>query len=156
MAAPESEVACGGVSEVTPGLRVKRRVSREAAILGGGILILVGAFVYPYVEGIADTITPGCLFHRITGLPCLLCGMTRSLAATAHGHLGEAFRMHLLGPPLFVVISAVSVALAAEFMFSRRILPRPRERAWKSIGWWTLGMLAAVWVARLVFFGINV
>ncbi|MBN2026776.1 MAG: DUF2752 domain-containing protein [Actinobacteria bacterium] len=125
-------------------------------MLGGGILILAGAFVYPYMEGIVDTIAPGCLFHRITGLPCLLCGMTRSLAATTHGQLGEAFRMHLLGPPFFIVVAVVSVGLAAEFMFSRRILPRPSERAWKSIGWWTLGVLAAAWVARLVFFGINV
>ena len=156
MAAPESEVGCGGVSAAPTGLRIKRRISHEAMMLGGGILVLAGAFVYPYIEGIADTITPGCLFHRITGLPCLLCGMTRSLAATAHGHLGEAFRMHLLGPPFFIVVSALSAALAAEFIFSRRILPRPGERAWKSIGWWTLGMLAAAWVARLVFFGINV
>jgi len=156
MAAPESEAGYGDMGAMPAGLRVKRRISHEAAMLGGGILILVGAFVYPYLEGIADTITPGCLFHRITGLPCLLCGMTRSFAATIHGHLGEAFRMHLLGPPLFLAVLVVSAALAAEFIFSRRILPRPGEQAWKSIGLWTLGILAAAWVARLVFFGINV
>jgi len=156
MAAPDSGTGCGGVGAAPAGLRVKRRISQEALMLGGGILILVGAFVYPYLEGIADTVMPGCLFHRITGLPCLLCGMTRSLAATTQGHLGEAFRMHLLGPPLFLAVSVVSVVLAAEFILSRRILPRPGERAWKSIGWWTLGMLTAAWVARLVFFGINV
>lgn len=156
MAAPESGIAYEEVDAAPAGLRIKRRISHEAMMLGGGIIILVGAFVYPYLGGIADTITPGCLFHRVTGLPCLLCGMTRSLAATIHGHLAEAFRMHLLGPPFFLVVLAVSVALAAEFVFSRRILPRPGERAWKSIGWWTLGMLIAAWVARLVFFGINV
>lgn len=155
-AVQEGGIASGSADTLPAGPSVKRRISHEALMLGGGIFILVGAFVYPYIEGIAGTIMPGCLFHRITGLPCLLCGMTRSLAATTHGHLGEAFRMHLLGPPFFLLVSAVSIALAAEFILSRRILPRPGERAWKLIGWWTLGMLTATWVARLVFFGINV
>lgn len=155
-AAPESGIAGGSFDTAPAGLSIKRRVSHEATMLGGGIIILVGAFLYPYIEGIVTGITPGCLFHRITGLPCLLCGMTRSLAAMAHGHLGEAFRMHLLGPPFFLVVSVVSVALAAEFILSRRILPRPGERAWKLTGWWTLGILTAAWVARLVFFGVNV
>jgi hypothetical protein len=156
MAASDGGIGYGGVDSAPTGLRRSRRISHEAGLLGGGILILVGAFIYPYLEGIADTITPGCLFHRITGLPCLLCGMTRSLAATAHGHLGDAFRMHLLGPPLFLAITVVSVALMAEFVMSRRILPRPSERAWKSIAWATLGMLTVAWVARLVFFGVNI
>ena len=51
--------------------------------MAGALIILAGSFAYPYIEGIAGRMTPGCLFHRITGLPCLLCGMTRSMAATA-------------------------------------------------------------------------
>ncbi len=156
MAVAESGTGYGDISAAPAGLKSKRGISREAELLGGGVLILVGAFVYPYLEGIAGTLMPGCLFHRITGLPCLLCGMTRSLAVTTRGNLAEAFRMHLLGPPFFAIVSVVSVALAAEFILSRRILPRPSERAWKSIAWGTLGMLTAAWIARLVFFGINV
>lgn len=133
-----------------------RRFSREAEVLGAGILIITGAFLYPYLDRLVGSLIPGCLFHRITGLPCLLCGMTRSLVATAHGHLGEAFRLHLLGPPLFILTLAVTVLLTAEFVLSRRILPRPGERVWKYISWWTLGLLSVAWIARLVFFGINI
>ena len=133
----------------------RRRFSREAEVLGAGILIITGAFIYPYLESLAGSLMPGCLFFRVTGLPCLLCGMTRSLAATAQGHLVEAFRFHLLGPPFFLLILAVTVLLAAEFVLSRHFLPRPGKRGWKYISWWTLGLLSAAWIARLVFFGNN-
>ena len=133
-----------------------RKLSREVELMGACIIILAGAFAYPYLDSLASPLLPGCLFHRITGLPCLLCGMTRSLAATAHGQLVEAFRLHLLGPPLFVLASAVFSLLAAEYALSRRILPRPGKQVWKFTAWGTLGLLVAAWVARLVFFGINV
>jgi hypothetical protein len=153
----EQGVAGSGMVEAPPvGPRRAWRFSREAELLGAGVFVLAGAFIYPHLEDIAGAVLPGCLFKRITGLPCLLCGMTRSLAATAHGHLGEAFRMHLLGPPFFALTLAVTALLAAEFVTSRRILPRPGERAWKHIGWWTLGLLTAAWVSRFILFGINV
>lgn len=125
-------------------------------MLSAGLFIMAGAFLYPYLERILDAVTPGCLFHRITGIPCLLCGMTRSFAATAHGRLGEAFRLHLLGPPFFFLVLALTALLMAEYALSRRMLPRPGARTWKYIGWGTLGALTASWIARLVFFGINI
>ncbi len=154
--ATEAGIVHGDGVETPAGAGRGRRISREAQLLAGGMIILAASFLYTYVEGIAGAVTPGCLFKRMTGLPCLLCGMTRSMAATAQGHLGEAFRFHLLGPPLFVVVAGLTLLLAAEFAFSRKILPRPGERAWKSIAWGTLGLLAAAWIARLAFFGINV
>jgi hypothetical protein len=29
---------------------------------------------------------PRCMFHEVTGLPCITCGMTRSAIAFFHGH----------------------------------------------------------------------
>jgi Protein of unknown function (DUF2752) len=136
--------------------RGRRHISREGEILAGGVIILAGSFVYPYIQGFATHVTPGCIFHRITGLPCLLCGMTRSMVATAHGRLGEAFRFHLLGPPLFAVIAVVIIALSLEFAMGRPILPRLDRRGRMLLGWGVLGLLVAAWVARLAFFGINV
>jgi hypothetical protein len=131
-------------------------LSREAELIGAGVIILAVSFAYPYMEGVIGTISPGCLMHRLTGIPCLLCGMTRSLAATAHGQLIDGFRFHLLGPPFFAVVLVVTVLLSAEYALSRRILPRYGTRTWKYIGWGTLGLLVAAWVARLALFGINV
>ncbi len=122
----------------------------------GGLLIMVASYLYPYVEGSLSRYTPGCLFHRLTGLPCLLCGMTRSFAATAHGRLWDALRMHLMGPPLFALLFALTAGMLAEKACGRRIFPRPGERAWKRIGWSALAMLVICWFARLAFFGVNV
>jgi hypothetical protein len=78
------------------------------------------------------------------------------MVATAHGQLGEAFRFHLLGPPLFAAITAVVLILAVEFAIGRPILPRLDRRGRMLLGWGVLGLLVAAWVARLAFFGINV
>lgn len=124
--------------------------------LVGGTLVLAASFLYPYLKGWMERITPGCLFHRVTGLPCLLCGMTRSLAATSHGRLAEAFRYHLLGPPLFLMILAITLGSFLERALGRRVLPRPGGEARKRIARAGLALLAAAWVARLAIFGVNV
>jgi hypothetical protein len=136
--------------------RGRRGISREAELFAGGILIIAGAFVYPYVQAISDRLYPGCIFHRLTGLPCLLCGMTRSLVATAHGRLADAFRLHLLGPPLFAAIAVGAMFLGVELAIGRHLLPRPGRRGRKLLAWGALGLLVAAWVARLIFFGVNV
>jgi Protein of unknown function (DUF2752) len=40
----------------------------------------------------------GCWFKEKYGVPCPLCGMTRSIILTLHGNIGEAFQMHIGGP----------------------------------------------------------
>lgn len=133
-----------------------KHLSAETQLLGGGLLVLTGPFVYPYLEGFLERVTPGCLFHRVTGVPCLLCGMTRSLAATAHGRLVDAFRLHLLGPPLYATVFCVTALLLAEKVLGRRVLPTPRKGAWRRWGWAALALLFAAWVAKLLLFGVNV
>lgn len=43
-----------------------------------------------------------CLFHRLTGLACPACGLTRAAAAFAQGDLGAAVHWHPLLPLLAV------------------------------------------------------
>jgi hypothetical protein len=42
---------------------------------------------------------PRCVFHDLTGFPCLTCGMTRSAIQFFHGHFLAALRWN----PLFTV-----------------------------------------------------
>ncbi len=83
----------------------------------GHALILVMAVG---VVGVAALLTPSydavslyggdvpvlCGWRRLTGWPCLGCGLTRSFAFMAHGRLADAFRMHPLGPLLFMGVAA--------------------------------------------------
>lgn len=39
-----------------------------------------------------------CFFHRLTGMACPGCGMTRAAAALAKGHFTESVRFHPLIP----------------------------------------------------------
>ncbi len=45
-----------------------------------------------------------CVFHKITGLPCVFCGMTRSLQKCIFGNFSDALNYHLFGPALFLII----------------------------------------------------
>jgi hypothetical protein len=47
-----------------------------------------------------------CLWRTLTGHRCLGCGLTRSFVFLAHGQAIEAFRMHWLGPPLYLAMVA--------------------------------------------------
>ncbi|NPV58185.1 MAG: DUF2752 domain-containing protein [Actinobacteria bacterium] len=134
----------------------RKALSREDELMGAGAIIIGASFLYPHVKGLLEAVTPGCLFHRLTGLPCLFCGMTRSFAATAGGRWEEAFRMHLLGPPLFVLVAALTALLLMEKALTRRLLPRPGKAFLKGAAWGFLVLLVMAWVLRLALFGVNV
>lgn len=133
-----------------------RGLPGETVFLAGGALILASSFLYPYLRGWVERLSPGCLFRRLTGLPCLLCGMTRSFAAVSRGRLADAFRYHLLGPPLFFSVAAVTAGLALEQVTTRRILPRPDEDSARRLAKTGLALLVAAWVTRLLLFGVEV
>ncbi len=134
----------------------EKPLTREREIIAAGMMVVAGSFAYPYVRGPLSALTPGCMFRRITGLPCLLCGMTRSLAATSRGRLGEAFRHHLLGPPLFALVVGVTLLLTGEEMLGRTVVRRPSRRERKTLSRAALGLLVAAWVSRLALFGAEV
>ena len=55
-----------------------------------------------------------CLWHRLTGLPCLGCGMTRSICHLMQGDLAGSLALHPLGPVVALLIAALVVTRAGE------------------------------------------
>ena len=49
---------------------------------------------------------PRCLFHDLTGRPCVTCGMTRSAIQFFHGHFLPAFQWN---PLVFAALCGLSV-----------------------------------------------
>jgi hypothetical protein len=66
---------------------------------------------------------PQCVFHELTGLPCLTCGMTRSAIAFFHGHLIEAWSWN---PLIFVSLCGLSIFDVYAFAVLVTAAPRLR------------------------------
>jgi len=51
---------------------------------------------------------PGlCLFHRLTGLECPGCGMTRAFHAISHGELAQALSFNLLSIAVYAFFMGI-------------------------------------------------
>jgi hypothetical protein len=62
----------------------------------------------------------GCAFHTRTGLPCPMCGVTRSVAMTLHGDLSQAFALFPTAPVVSFGLAALCAALVADFVLRAR------------------------------------
>lgn len=73
-----------------------------------------------------------CPFRLLTGLPCPLCGLTRSWVATMHGDLPTALTLNPFGPPaMALAVVTVLIGLRALLEQGRRdrsLSPRPGGR----------------------------
>ena len=78
---------------------------------------------------------PICLFHRLTGRPCPLCGLTRAVFELAKGHWQTALAHHALSP--------LAVVMFVALLWNVRIQPR----LWNA----TFALFAAYGLCRLLF-----
>jgi hypothetical protein len=74
------------------------------------LVVLLGAyalFAVAMPSGRGPTV---CVFRRVTGHRCPLCGLTRATHALARGHARESFRHHRLALPFWAAAIAWCVA----------------------------------------------
>lgn len=113
-----------------------------ALAVGGAILARV---LIIDSEATIRGMSPGCYFHRITGLHCAGCGGTRAFFAFLKGNLALSWRMN----PLFLIgLVAGAFYLAAAFLEKKT----GRRPAWTRIsakaGWTILALILVFWVVR--------
>ena len=87
---PANSVGCSG--------------SRLTIILLSAIALVLAALVF-FLNPATHGFYPVCQFHRLTGLNCPGCGMTRALYALLHGDLATALRdnaLLVLGLPVLL------------------------------------------------------
>ena len=89
--------------------------------MGLGLALAVAAGSTLILQSIG-ALLPACVFHELTGVSCLTCGLTRSLEAAAHGDVPTALQFHLLGPFILAGIAIACVALFAEAVTGRRMV----------------------------------
>jgi hypothetical protein len=82
-----------------------------------------------------------CLFHRVTGIACPGCGLTRAAAALAQGDFAASLRWH----PLFLLLAAEAGGAWLAWGFA----PGAARRLAPSLALATGVLLVAVWIVRL-------
>jgi len=62
-----------------------------------------------------------CLLHGLTGLPCLTCGLTRSVCLLMQGDPAASFAMHPAGLPAVVLMALQVLWRGCEASTGRRL-----------------------------------
>ena len=108
---------------------LRSRLLHEGCLLALALFVIGMSFAIPLLESRGAWVSIPCVFNKVTHLPCLICGLTRSFIMTAHGNLGDAFTYHLLGPVLFAVTFAIAIYLAFALITGKRFRYTLSKRA---------------------------
>jgi len=91
---------------------------------------------------------PACNFLVETRWPCPTCGLTTSMAATAHGRFRLAFWAHPFGVVLFAAIAILALAGGVGLVCGDRVVEALRVGVW----WLVAGAVALLvgWGLKLL------
>lgn len=116
-------------------------------VLAGALLVAAGlglvAMIFlfnPSTHGFY----PICMFHRLTGLNCPGCGMTRASHALLHGDFKQALKDNALFVAMLAIGTIWGVRLAARAMRQQPVSLKIAPTAL----WWLLGAAILFGVLR--------
>jgi hypothetical protein len=120
----------------------------------GAAVLLVAAWLHPYdaegqplLHGTHRQLgLPPCLMLRLTGLPCLSCGMTTSVSLVMHGDLAAAMRANWAG----VVITMLGIMAVGWLVFLAVSGFQPRQLSVDRVGNWLAITAVAVAGTRYI------
>ena len=130
---------------------LESRLRREGPffVIAAGVVAM--SFLLPTLQSRHAWINIPCIFHVVTGVPCLACGLTRSFVNTAHGNFLRAFDFHLLGPALFVMFCGLAAYFGSSLVLGYRVRYRLSPRARRIASWSVLGIFLVCWGIKIAF-----
>ena len=130
---------------------VNSRLKKEAPLLAIITTMIALSYALPWLRSHHLFYSPPCIFYTVTRVPCPICGMTRSFIHTARGEFLSAFRMHLLGPPLFMMMAVAVAYLTVSLVSGYRLRYSLSPLTGRVIFWSALGVLLTAWILKLTF-----
>jgi hypothetical protein len=134
---------------------LSERLRREGAFLCLAAGVIALSFGMPSLESKGLWPPIPCLFNKLTHLPCLTCGLTRSFVQTAHGNIEAALEYHLLGPALFILLTGLCLYLLTSLWTGRRVRFRLNPRTRRIAFWATLAVFICAWVVKVSFMKVT-
>lgn len=131
---------------------VRDMIKREGALLAIISIVVALSLALPWLKSHHLFYSPPCLFNSATGIPCPVCGLTRSFIYTAHGELSSAFRMHLLGPPLFFSMILSAAVVTVSLVSGHRLRYSFSPMAGRIVFWSVIGLFLGAWMMKLLLF----
>ncbi|MGI8610315.1 MAG: DUF2752 domain-containing protein [Candidatus Dormibacteria bacterium] len=125
----------------------------EPGVAVVGVGVLTTAWVLPGLWARGVNPVPPCIFHLATGLPCPMCGATRSFAAMAHGNLAAAVHVFPIGPLMFLALLAAVVYSTWAVITGRRLHLNMDLRTVRILTVVLMGLLAVNWASKLFILG---
>jgi len=90
-----------------------------------------------------------CIFHRLTGLPCPTCGMTRAVCHAVHGHWAQSVACHPAGLILAAGLLGWMLWAAAEAWRGQPIAEALRRRLATALIIAGVAVSGVFWIAQL-------
>ena len=115
------------------------------------LAVLVGAIAWVLVNGsFRLPFLQRCGIWTLTGLPCPLCGGTRSVKALLAGEWSRSFEWNPLVPPLVIFVVVWAAVLTLELLLNRCFLPDAWWPRWsRRVLAFSLALLMIWWGARI-------
>ena len=125
-----------------------RGPSRRRRLLGATIpaLGLVAGSLLPAARPLPLDL---CLLHRLTGIPCLTCGLTRSVCFLLQGDPATSFALHPAGALVVVLLALHALWRGFEAVRGEALARPTLVRLTGALGGAGAILSAGAWVARL-------
>ena len=102
------------------------------------------------VFGFDLTVLIFCPVLALTGVPCLMCGITRSFLAMAGLDITGAFVFHPLGPFFILMLAALFLASAYSLVTRRQIRLSMSRKMKRRLIWSGTMIILAAWLVKVV------
>jgi hypothetical protein len=109
-----------------PGIRLLREPYLVINILFAGVILLVMAYSGIFSPD-KNNYPVTCIHEKLTGLPCVSCGLSHSFSLIVRGRIDEAYQWNVYGMRIFLFF-ATQLVLRISFSFFYIKYPDTRKQ----------------------------